>query len=607
MISHGEIYTSDSLIEKRRRQWKYLKSETEDRLLCKAIALEIVRCPELVEELRSHPEKLIELMFVIPDKHQKTVPFFFNKVQKDFISQLRRAVKEYQSKRRSSISIVILKGRQQGFTSLITAYQLACTLLSRNFEGMTVADDSRNAETIFESKAKFMLDHLPDILHPREKYNNRRELRFSGLNSGWNIETAGKQMGRSRTINFLHASECAFWRCGIAPVQAALGEALTADCVKFYESTANGFNDYQELFTSGAHVSLFYPWWDSEEYRLVFESTLAKREFLQKIKVADGWIYERLRHLHERGLSAEQLHWYAEKYRGYLDKSLLRQEYPCSPEDAFVFSGRSVFDNEAIMHYKGELCATYEQVHFDFTRGSNLCAPENPCPTKQTTGSTRIFKKPEEGVPYVIGGDIAGEGSESFCAQVLDNRNGEQVAVYHAQFDEAAYAEQVYCLGLYYNRALIATEVNTGIFACELLQRWGYPRLYRRERVDSYTHNLEPRYGFKTTTLTRPLIISSFIQFVRDNLSLIKDEDTLLEMLSFVKDEHGKETHRKGATDDRIIAYAIALFAGRQQSKLVVIPQKQGAYTNDMLEDYISADEDTKQLMRQRYGVPDAI
>ena len=67
-------------------------------------------------------------------------------------------------------------------------------------------------------------------------------------------------------------------------------------------------------------------------------------------------------------------------------------------------------------------------------------------------GFIRIYREPEPGVPYVIGGDTAGEGSDSFVAQVLDNRTGEQVAVLRHQTDEDLYAMQVYCLGMWYFR-----------------------------------------------------------------------------------------------------------------------------------------------------------
>ena len=58
--------------------------------------------------------------------------------------------------------------------------------------------------------------------------------------------------------------------------------------------------------------------------------------------------------------------------------------------------------------------------------------------------------------PYVIGGDTAGKGADYFAAKVIDNINGRTVATLHKQrMDEDVYAEQLYCLGKYYNDALI--------------------------------------------------------------------------------------------------------------------------------------------------------
>ena len=131
------------------------------------------------------------------------------------------------------------------FTSFITAYQLACTITHKNFSGFTIADCNDNTHSIFEDKAKFPYGNLPDVLKPSEKYNNRKEMQFDKINSKWRIATASKDIGRSKTINFLHGSEAAFWDVLISDVQSAIGEALTKDSIQIYESTANGYNEFQ--------------------------------------------------------------------------------------------------------------------------------------------------------------------------------------------------------------------------------------------------------------------------------------------------------------------------------------------------------------------------
>ena len=133
-------YEAGYLIERRKAKWEEHKSIEYDKKLRRAIAEEIISSSELLQKIRENPEKLIELEFIVVDKDQSTVPFFFNDVQRDFIDRLNAAIEEYNRGERSDISMLILKGRQQGFTTLVTAYQLAMSLLNRNFQGFTLAD-----------------------------------------------------------------------------------------------------------------------------------------------------------------------------------------------------------------------------------------------------------------------------------------------------------------------------------------------------------------------------------------------------------------------------------------------------------------------------------
>ena len=300
--------TADFLIEKRREKWEEKHCIDFDRKLRAAIGNELMKSKGLLDEVRANPEKLIELVFVVVDKNQRTMPFFFNEVQRDFLNTLNKAKKDFEEGRITDISLLVLKGRQQGFTTLVTAYQLSCSILNRNFQGYTLADKSDNAEAIFQNKAKFPYGQLPEVLRPTEKFNTRKQLLFERINSSWAVDTATKDVGRSRTVNFFHGSECAFWKDGISSIQAALGEAFTRNCIKIYESTANGYNDYQKMWDSGVHINCFYEWWRTKEYRIEFYSEEEKADFLAFITSKDSWITRRLKWLaDEKKLEPEQL------------------------------------------------------------------------------------------------------------------------------------------------------------------------------------------------------------------------------------------------------------------------------------------------------------
>lgn len=552
-------YTADYLIAKRREKWEKSRSIEYDKQFRDAVAAQLMEDRELLAEVKANPEKLIELVFVVVDKNQKTMPFFLNDVQHEFMNTLNRAIADFNAGLIPEISLLVLKGRQQGFTTVVTAYQLSCSILNRNFQGFTLADKSDNSEAIFQNKAKFPYSQLPDILKPTEKFNNRRQLLFAKLNSSWAVDTATKNVGRSRTVNFFHGSECAFWQDGIAAVQGALGEAFTKNCIKIYESTANGYNDYQKMWDSGVHINCFYEWWKTREYRISFHTQERKEEFLHRIDTQKGWIWDRLRWLRDdKHLEPEQLFWYWNKYEKYLDKDLIKQEYPCTPHEAFLLSGKNVFDTAIILKRLEQIPKPmkigYFVYDYDGLRITNIRWINDP------GGYIQIYKVPNSPAvtKYCIGGDTAGEGSDYFTGHVLDARTGEQAAHLKHQFDADQYTRQMYCLGKYYKDALIGIEANFDSYPIMELQRLGYPNQYVRTVQDSYTGKTERRFGFKTTSLTRPTAISRLVEIVRDHSDTICDRETLEELLTIVRNENGRIEAPQGGHDDDMMGLAIA-------------------------------------------------
>lgn len=552
-------YTADFLIQKRKDKWNESQNIEQDKKLRQAIANEIVADKALLEEVKRYPEKLIELVFIVVDKNQKTMPFFLNEVQHSFMDTLNKAIEDYNNGLITDISLLVLKGRQQGFTTLVTAYQLACSILNRNFQGFTLADNSDNSEAIFQNKAKFPHSQLPDVLKPTEKFNNRRQLLFEKINSSWAVDTATKNVGRSRTVNFFHGSECAFWKDGISPIQGALGEAFTKNCIKIYESTANGYNDYQKMWDSGVHINCFYEWWQTNEYRIPFRNDAMMRDFLHEIDTKKGWIWDRLRWLKDdKHLEPDQLFWYWNKYDKYLDKDLIKQEYPCTPHEAFLLSGKNVFDTAIILdrlqRLDKPLKVGYFIYDYDGLRITNIRW------VNDRDGYIKLYQLPNTPAftEYCIGGDTAGEGSDFFTGHVLDAKTGEQVAVLQHQFDADQYTRQMYCLGTYYKNALIGIEANFDSFPIKELQRLNYPKQYTRVVQDSYTGKTEKRFGFKTTSLTRPTIISKLIEIVREHCNLLNDKATLEELLTIIRNEKGRIEAPQGGHDDMMMGLAIA-------------------------------------------------
>jgi hypothetical protein len=190
-------------------------------------------------------------------------------------------------------------------------------------------------------------------------------------------------------------------------------------------------------------------------------------------------------------------------------------------------------------------------------------------------GPLTIYEQPIQGYPYVIGGDIAEGGIDYSVGQVRNNITWNQAATWRGHTDTDLYAKQMYCLGRYYNDALIGIETNFDTHPIKELQRLGYVRQYVREYIDKISKKREEKFGFVTTKLSRPVIISKYVALSREHIDTWNNPDTLEEMLTFVRDEHGKPTAQEGKHDDCILADAIANEIRDQQTTKIKLPEPQ--------------------------------
>lgn len=234
--------------------------------------------------------------------------------------------------------------------------------------------------------------------------------------------------------------------------------------------------------------------------------------------------------------------------------------------------GKTIFDAQkvserlaVIRNYK-----PFKQGQFIYEYVNQMIIDSSIKWVEDTDGYIRIYDDVKQGYPYVLAGDTSGEGSDNFTGQLIDNTTGKQVCTLKQQFDEDLYTKQMYCLGKYYNNALIGIESNFTTYPIQELQRLNYPNQYMREIEDSITHKLERRFGFRTTSLTRPLVIAALVQIVRESCELFNDVDTLNEMLTFVRNEKGRPEAQLGSHDDLIMAMCIVYYIREQQSMKVI-------------------------------------
>ena len=506
------------------------------------------------------------------------------------------------------IRIIILKARQEGFSTLTEALIFHGAVTHRNREALIVAHREDATGNLFRMSKRFY-DLLDEPMKPMLKASNARELVFEnpsknprerelkpGLRSRIRCVTAGgRGIGRSDTIQYAHLSEYAFWPEGpggkaetlLGILQAVPAEAGTMVVI---ESTANGFDDFKAMWDRAVagesdFTPLFFAWFENPEYK-------------RPVPPGMEWTEEENSLAKQYGLSGEQLAWrrwcISNNCGG--DVSKFHQEYPSNPEEAFLHSGDGVFDNTQVQ-------ARLERCADPIARGRI----EDGVWTEKAQGEICVYQKPEAGRPYVIGGDTAGEGSDWFTGIVIDNITGKIVATLRRQYSEPEYVRQIRALGQWYNNALLSIEANFSTYPNAKLQELEYPKLYVREREDVYTGELHKSYGFRTTPQTRPRIIAQLVETFQDHPECFTDKTLLREMLTFVYNEDHRPEAMVGKHDDMVMAAAIAYASRNQQSMTVEIRDtvKRRKWTADMWDDYRSASPEMQEIILKNWGAPE--
>lgn len=555
-----------------------------------------------------NPKEYCENLLVIRDKRQKLVPLRFNEAQDNLYAVIRQ-----QAALGKPIRIIILKGRQEGISTVTEALMFQDAATRPNVKTLIVAHNSDATSNLFKMN-KLFYDCLPRRVQPMRKNSNARELTFEnptkdrkakarrpGLRSSIRCQTAGGGgVGRSETLTNVHISEYAFWPKDKAALLLGIMQSVPDDpnTMVVIESTANGYDHFKELWdgaVSGenAWIPVFLPWYLEKGYR-------------KAVPPGTEWTEEEEALRRDFGLDDEQLQWRRWCIKTNCGNSVekFRQEYPNTPAEAFLLSGTPFFDNQALavqqMHAAEPIATGWFTYDAPEEQGEK---PQNWKFTPAADGVVRIWKEPEKGVPYVLGGDTAGDGSDCFTAHVLDNRTGEQVAELQQRQSEILYARQVYCLGQYYNQALAAIEVNFSTYPERKLEEWNYPHLYQRERFDTYVNAMVKAFGWHTTPATRPQMLAELHTVMEEAPQVIQSRWTLGEMIVFVYDKNQKPQAAEGQHDDLVIAAAIAQMARTQQRYTVEEPGgDKSHWTPDMWEDYNRADPETRKMLEKRWA-----
>jgi hypothetical protein len=500
----------------------------------------------------------------IMTKTQGMRPLKLRKSQKRFVKHLQEDFPD------GIIRSISLKPRQAGWSTLIAGYnthKMATAFFER---GIMLADKLARTQEVHGIYSNFV-NNIPREIRPMVAKLNGEEILFDnpdpherithpGLGSGFKSETAqDPNAGRSGTRVWAHLTEYAFYPYADSVDEGIQNSIPLARGTRiFKESTAYGMSGvgasfYVQWMAAVAGDSIYKPffvaWYEIDDYALpVPRGFILTKEEVDLVKrcpdiTNENLVWRRLK-LKEYATGTESV---------FTPEERFKQDFPSYPEEAFLSTGRPVFDLD-------KLKAQIYELH------------RTPTPTVRVVLAKqylsmfpqflRVYKVPTKGRKYVIGADVA-EGVETgdfSNAAVLDADTLEEVAVFHGHVDPDHFGNVLVDLAEVYNGALINPEMNNmGHTTIEAIKRRRYLRVYMRAVYDEIEKSKETlKMGWRTTRTNKQSMLSRLIAKFRDNETKINSVETLKEMMGLNRDSEG-DVELTGK--DRVVGYCLALMA----------------------------------------------
>jgi hypothetical protein len=485
------------------------------------------------------------------------------------------------------IRIIVLKARQLGLTTISVALICWLVFLHPMAHCLEMADEEDRTLVNFDM-ARTAHEYLPWWMKPEKRYDARGRLlgfdrakaddrlKSTGMQSQIYFESANQPSGAaySKALFGVHLAEVARYRQDDAITEGIYGSlGNIGGTIGIMESTARGRGGLWNRLCKAAEDGdmswefVFIEWFREPGYTISvpanFKTTQEEDALVNKVQKKS-----------EVTLTTGQLAWRRKMMRDFEktsgDSEKFRQEYPVSPVEAFIASGRTAFSKKRLQRMITEFCIK------PIWRGQIELNKDDKTfkLIRVEDGELEVWEFPKASMTYYIGADpsMGVEGGDPACAQVMavpENLNHpiRQVARWHGYTGPGKFARIIAALGYMYNTAEIAPECNTiTSVASDLVKVLLYPKWYRWMREDKAKNAFSNFIGWLTTFRNRNELIGRFRQALNEWTVVIRSEKDIDEMFDFVEVEEGSERYeaRSGTHDDATMALMITYYCATQ-------------------------------------------
>ena len=540
-----------------------------------------------------------ERNLMIRDKYSNQLIPFYDVLNWEQMELIKMVAEDLATGR--PIRYIVLKARQMGMSTLIEAMGYWWTSTHRFTTTVIIAHEKEATKNLYEMFRRYYEYSHPSF-KPDRKYNTKQDLTFDvsdevkktydaqnlpspGLQSEIKTMVATEGKGRSSTIKFLHGSEVAFWDDSADVTSAAVQAVpMAPETFIFLESTANGIGGYYYDEWNAAKRGesqfrpVFFPWHSHNEYETpnIIDDDLgdldAEEEALYKLFEHEGY---------DRASWPRKIYWRRLKKKEFrTDPKKFYQEYPSTPEEAFLASGRPVFDVPMLQEMERiavdaqkthpYMCGDIKKVVDPETGMERIKFIEIRRVGDNDPTPLRVWWDVDRSRKYVVGVDVSegieveassGKEADFSVITVFDVLARKVVARWRGYADPDQLGEIVFNIGTYYNTALVGVEINNhGIATAAKLRNMFYRNLYMRETAEDEQFQVRTtKFGWQTNKKTKPIMISELQRSIREGDIIDLDIVFIREAMSYIRKDNGAMEAQQGQHDDVVMSTAIAL------------------------------------------------
>lgn len=443
---------------------------------------------------------------------------------------------------------IILKSRRLGFTTYEALDSLDDVLFTPNFDALMLSYDIPSQLEIFDSKILLAWENLWPELKEQYQVDTQRanKLKF-GHGDGEFSSIVVRTKGRSGTYRRIHISE--FGRtCKYDPITA---REIIAGTIQAAPLSARVDIESTAMGVGGAFHDMFWDAWERGapqrpvDFKAHFFNWTYDDKELNKITIPERNLpQEFLSYQKEHNLTDVQITYYYFKWLTLnKDWDLLHQEYPTTPEEAFVTSGRVLFNTEKLknMPLKDGTRVGSWVYYDDYVPGHRYCLGADPSEGYGNDLATIVIldldnKLERRLLPKVV-------------AEFADNR-----------IQPSEFAFEIASGGRAYGNCVAGVERNGPGLAVLGKLREIYGNIYTTETFDKITNQPTEKLGWITNLATKPKMLYDLSSIINSDDILIPSKSMIRELTSYDPTDLSRIRFDEDQLShwDRVIALAIA-------------------------------------------------